>query len=154
MVSVVSVLSASAPSSVRERWITVRRGKAGSFEGVRSSCRARVRVEARKALRSVWASLWEMSPWRVESVAGLRSKGGMGSGWKRGARKERTSDQARESEAACFALEGERSGSGSGSIKQLREASALPLRLCSNGEGRKCRNKVYRKDGWDEVRTR
>ncbi len=127
MVSVVSVLSASAPSSVRERWITVRRGKAGSFEGVRSSWRARVRVEARKALRSVWASLWEMSPWRVESVAGLRSKGGMGSGWKRGARKERTSDQARESEAACLALEGERSGSGSGSIKQLREAPALPL---------------------------
>lgn len=87
-------------------------------------------------------------------MAGLRSKGGMGSGWKRGARKERTSDQARESDAACFALEGERSGLGSGSIKQLGEAPVLPLRLFNKCEDRNCRNKVYGEGGWDEFRTR
>ena len=49
---------------------------------------------------------------RAERVASFFSKGGMGFGWKRGARKELTSDQARESEAACAALEGEMRGSG------------------------------------------
>lgn len=113
-----------------------------------------MRVEARRALRSVWASLWAMSPWRVESVAGLRSKGGMGSGWKRGAKKVRTSDQARESDAACLAFDGERSESGSGSIKQLREAPVLLPRLIRSGEGMKCQNKskVYTLGKIDGVR--
>ena len=117
--SVVRVLSASAPPFVREFWITVRIGKVGSDDGIEVSWRARARLEARRVLRSVWALLWEVRDWRAEGVAGLRSKGGIELGWKRGARNAWMSDQARESDAACFDLDGKRSGSGNGSIKQL-----------------------------------
>ena len=54
-------------------------------------------------------------------MAGLRSKVGIGLGWKRGARKVWMSAQARESDAACLALEGERSGSGNESMQRIED---------------------------------
>lgn len=53
---------------------------------------------------------------RAARVAGLRSKGGMGCGWKRGARKALTSDQAWLNETASAALDGDSKGSGRVSI--------------------------------------
>ena len=73
-------------------------------------------VEARRVSRSVRAVECFKRERRASSVVGLRSNGGIGCGWKSGAKKAFISDHATEMDAASAAFEGESNGLGRLSI--------------------------------------
>lgn len=74
-------------------------------------------MEARRVSCCVKAVECFKSERRASRVVGLRSNGGMGCGWKSGAKKALTSDHAREIDAASAAFDGEMSGLGRLSIR-------------------------------------
>jgi hypothetical protein len=96
-----------------------RMGRIGFWVGereVRREDKACTWVEARRVSCSVRAVECFKSERRASRVVGFRSNGGMGCGWKSGAKKALISDHAIEIDAASAALEGDSSGLGKLSI--------------------------------------